>query len=245
MSISYDSAPVPVRIDFAEAHNRFWQRLAAAGSWWTGAERINIAHEVRKARSCDLCKHRKGALSPYALAGEHDHASELPPVVIDVVHRIVTDASRLIAAWYQSVLDAGLSAGQYVETVGTVVSIVSIDSFCEALGVPLHELPDPLPGDPSHYRPASAAQEEAWVPVVPDDNSDTPEADLWPAGRTGYVVRAMSLVPDEVRTLKDLSGVHYLPMHDVPNPQASRGALNRSQIELIAGRVSAINECFY
>ena len=245
MTISYQSYPTPVRSDFAESHERFWRRLASPGSWWSGAERVDIARDVRRAQTCRLCAARKTALSPYGGNDEHDSASGLPTIAVDAVHRITIDASRLTAAWYRSMLEAGLSEGQYVEIVGTVVSVVSIDSFCDSLGLPRHALPDPVSGAPDGYRPSSAAIEEAWVPVVPEDNADTEEADLWPAGRTGYVVRAMSLVPEEVRTLKDLSGAHYLPMRDVANPEASRGSLSRSQIELIAGRVSALNECFY
>jgi hypothetical protein len=48
-----------------------------------------------------------------------------------------------------------------------------------------------------------------------------------------------------VRTLNDLSAAHYLEMHQVPDPTASRGALSRPQMELVAGRVSALNGCFY
>ena len=56
----------------------------------------------------------------------------------------------------------------------------------------------------------------------------------------------MSLVPEAVRMLKRLSSAHYLPMELVPAAGASGGrALDRMQIELIAGRVSALNECFY
>ena len=243
--IDYSNASVPVRADIGETHTRYWQRLARAGSWWSGAERIAIAGETRQATDCRLCLRRKESLSPYATDGEHDRVSDLPEAAGDVIHRIVTDASRLTAAWYESALEKGLSEGQYIEIVGTVVSVVSIDSFCRGLGVPRHPLPEPVDGAPDGYRPESATIEEAWVPVVPEHNADTPEADLWPAGATGNVVRAMSLVPEEVRTLKDLSAAHYLPMRDVRNPAASRGALNRSQIELIAGRVSALNECFY
>ena len=57
-------------------------------------------------------------------------------------------------------------------------------------------------------------------------------------------MRAMSLVPDAVRDLKSLSAVHYLTPEEVANP-AARRALSRPQIELLAGRVSALNECFY
>ena len=55
----------------------------------------------------------------------------------------------------------------------------------------------------------------------------------------------MNLMPDEVRTLGDLSAVHYLPNTSVRDPGAAQGALIRPQMELIAGRVSVLNACFY
>ena len=42
----YSESPVPVREDILEAHERAFERLRRAGSWWTGAERIEIAAEV-------------------------------------------------------------------------------------------------------------------------------------------------------------------------------------------------------
>lgn len=242
--VSYLGSPYPVASSVSAAHVRFWLRLAAPGTWWTGAERVAIARETRRGRGCDLCARRKQALSPYQTAGTHDRASALPEIAVDAVHRLTTDASRLKREWLDRAVAGGLSVERYVELLGTVVALVSIDSFCRALGLAEHPLPEPLPGEPSRYRPASARQEEAWVPVVPEDNAATPEADLW-TGRTGWVIRAMSLVPDEVRTLNDLSAAHYLEMQDVPNPLASRGHLTRPQMELVAGRVSALNRCFY
>jgi hypothetical protein len=47
--LSYDAAAVSVRQEFADAHSRFWEKLPAAGTWWTGAERVAIAAEVRNA----------------------------------------------------------------------------------------------------------------------------------------------------------------------------------------------------
>ncbi len=41
--ITYEHVPAPVRTGFAESHHRFWDRLAACGTWWTGAERVAIA----------------------------------------------------------------------------------------------------------------------------------------------------------------------------------------------------------
>ena len=101
-------------------------------------------------------------------------------------------------------------------------------------------------GEPDHYTPPTAGPDDAWVPMVNEDNRGTAEADLWEANATGNVVRALSLVPEEVRTLKDLSATHYLQMADVRKPGFSADrALSRTQMELVAGRTSALNACFY
>ena len=250
MEIRYEAAGV--REDLRAAQGRYWHRLARPGANWRGPERVAIAREARHAAGCEFCARLREALSPYALAGEHDvapaNAGLLPAPAIDAVHRIVNDASRLTRAWYERTLTDGLTDGQYVELVGTVVSVLSIDAFCRAVGAPLHPLPEPEPGAASGYRPATAARDgESWVPMVPFDNSGTPEADLWPAKRTGNVIRALSLAPDEVRTLNDLGGAHYIEHGLVRDPSAAKrgSTLTRAQIELIAGRVSILNDCFY
>lgn len=250
MEIRYEARAV--RDDLVAAQARYWRRLGRPGANWSGAERVAIAREARYAPECAFCRRLQAALSPYAESGTHDvhpaNSDLLPAAAIDAVHRIVNDASRLTARWYERTLAEGLTDGQYVELVGTVVSVLSIDSFCRAIGVPLHTLPEPEPGPPSGYRPETAAHDGgSWVPMVPFDNAGTPEADLWPANRTGNVIRALSLAPDEVRTLHDLGGAHYIDHGLVRDPSASRkgGALSRAQIELVAGRVSMLNDCFY
>jgi len=244
-AISYSAALVPVRDDFAAAHTRFWRRLASPGTWWTGAERVAIAAEVRQARHCALCQAQKAALTPAAVQGHHDHLGVLPDAAVEVIHRVVTDPGRLSQPWFTAIMTTGLSAEQYVEIIGTLVALVSIDSFCRGIGVPLHPLPAPRPGAPSQYRPPGAIQEEAWVPMIPVERATGAEADLYGGQTVGNVIRAMSLVPDEVRTLHDVSAAHYLPMGQVRDPSAATGALNRMQMELIAGRVSALRRCFY
>ena len=250
MEIRYDS--LAVREDLTAAHERYWERLRRPGPSWTGAERVAIARETRHAAGCAYCRRLRAELSPFALAGEHDidpaNAGLLSAAAVDAVHRIVNHASRLTRSWYERTLTEGLTESRYVELVGTVVSVLSIDRFCHAIGVPLHPLPEPEPGDASGYRPAGATyDDQAWVPMIPFDNSDSPEADLWPAGRTGNVIRALSLVPDEVRTLNDLGGAHYIEHRLVRDASATRGggALSRAQVELVAGRVSILNDCFY
>jgi hypothetical protein len=80
--------------------------------------------------------------------------------------------------------------------------------------------------------------------MIPAREATGAEADLWSRGRTGNVIRALSLVPDEVRGLKDLSAAHYMTPEEMIDLGAGR-TLDRAQIELVAGRVSALRECFY
>lgn len=245
--IDYSGAKYPVRADFAEAHNIYWDRLAAPGAWLTGAERVAVAKEVRQARSCNLCSQRKAALSPYQVDGIHDRASDLSDTMVEVIHRVTTDSARLTKVWFDGIMQQGLSAEQYVEIIGTLVDVFSIDEFCRALEIPFNDLPEPQPGEPSRYRPENIREDGdgAWVPILPNVVDSGPESDLW-EGRTGYVIRALSLVPNEVRYMLDLLAVHYLDNTQVWNVKDSpRETLSRSQIEVVAARVSAFNGCFY
>jgi hypothetical protein len=244
-SISYTNAEFQIRPDFAEGHDRFWKRLAAPGNWLTGAQRVDIAKEVRAAWECPLCRQRKEALSPYAVDGNHTTVTSLSDVTIDVVHRITTDPGRLTKVWFDGVMAQGLSPEEYVEIVGTVSQMVSIDEFCRGMGLPPNELPEPLPGQPSRYHPDKVSDFSAWVPMLPTFVESGPEADLW-NGRGGAVIRALSLVPDEVRSMLDLLEIHYLSSNEIWNVAGSpKGTLSRIQAELIASRVSALNGCFY
>lgn len=242
--VSYSSSPVDVRSDLIEAHRRQWRRLAEPGTWWSGSERVAIAAEVRVASQCPLCRERSAALSPHAVDGEHQTLGKIPAAALDAVHRIASDPSRLSRSWFEETLSEGLSEGQYVELVGVVVTVVSIDRFCRGIGVPLHALPEPVAGEPSRYRPTHLEAGVAWVRMIANGRASGPEAGLFGGRRTGNVIRALSLVPDEVRGLLDLSAAHYMAPERMMDLGVGR-TLDRSQIELIAGRVSALRECFY
>ena len=248
MAISYAGAPVAVRDDLATAHAQAWAALAAPGTWWTGAERVAIAAETRAARDCKLCLARKQALSPEAVAGAHDRCTTLPEAVVDVAHRIASDPARLSRRWFEDVTTNGISDAHYVEALAVVARTVSIDSFCRGLGLAPHGLPEAQPGEPSRHRPAGARNGEAWVALVATSDATGSEADLYGgARRAPNVMRALSLVPDEVRMLRSLAPSHYVPFERVPDAGFTPPgrALSRAQMELIAARVSALNECFY
>jgi len=233
-----------VRDDITEAHRRAWQRLAAPGTWWTGKERVAIAAEARNAVRCTLCKERKAALSPHTVEGTHDGLGVLTEGVVDVIHRVVTDPGRLSKEWYEQVLAAGLEDTHYVEIIGVIIRVVSIDVFCRGVGVPPHPLPSPVDGEPSRRRPESAKLEAAWVPMIAQGKEKGPEANLYKEGDHPHVGRALSLVPDEVRGMKGLIRAQYVPVHQVIDVRVNR-SISRAQMELIAGRVSALNGCFY
>ena len=70
----------------------------------TGAERVAIAREVRAARRCAFCAERRAALSPTAVSGAHDAATDLRPAIVDAVHRVVTDPGRLSRCFADEVI---------------------------------------------------------------------------------------------------------------------------------------------
>ncbi len=241
----YDTSSIPIRDDLRAAHRRAWLRLAQAGTWWTAAQRIAIAAETRHAVTCRLCEQRRTAVSPNAVSGAHDHLGDLPETVIEVVHRVRTDASRLSQSWYTQVLSQGLRDAAYVEVIGVVATVVAIDTFTHALGLPLHALPTPLEGEPTRHRPAGAKTDLAWVPTVAPEAVTEAEQALY-AGLSGaYIHRALSLVPAEVQGFFDLDTAQYLPDAALRDYGREYRAITHAQIELLAARVSVLNQCFY
>lgn len=246
MAFAYADSPDPIRADLVQQYRDFWGRLAAPGTWLTGQERVAVADESRRARTCALCAERKAALSPSMVDGEHDASGPLSATLVEVVHRITTDASRLSQSWVDGVQEAGLSAEAYVEAAGLTVQVISVDAFHDALGLALEPLPTPAPGEPTRKRPSAAIHEEGFVPMVPIGGLEPEDADIYgmPGGRAPNVIRALSLVPAEVRSWQALGGAQYLSPERMMGMETGR-ALDRAQIELVAGRVSALNECFY
>ncbi len=237
----------PIRGDLPDAFRKVWEHIAAPGPGWSSEERVAIAEEARRAETCALCLERKEALSPNSVKGAHDHGNGLPKAAIEAVHRISTDAGRLSKSFFEQTLAAGISDSQWVEFVGIVSSLKSIDSFYRALGLPVETLPQPNSGTATGYRPEGATMSGGWPPMIREKDLADAEKMLYGGfPQTGNVLRAMSLVPDEVRNLDRISGPMYLETTDVGNFSATGDrAIDRLQIELLASRVSALNECFY
>jgi hypothetical protein len=244
--IGYEDSPFPVRDDLAGAHRRAWARLARPGYWWTGAERVAIAAETRQAPECALCRRRKSALSPYAVEGRHDQVTVLADPVVEMIHRVRTDPGRLTRAWYEGLRGAGLDDGHYVEAVAVVATLVAVDTFARGLGIALRPLPTSEAGAPTRRRPAGAKPGGAWVPWVEAADIAPGERYPYPADRPpANILKALSLVPEEALGFFDVVEAQYLPSDAMRQFGREFRAINHAQIELVAGRVSAVNGCEY
>ena len=248
MAIDYSDARYRVRGNFATTHNRFWDRLASPGAWLSGLQKVAVAREIRQSHDCALCRQRKEALSPYQVDGVHATASsELSYTMVEMVHRIVTDSARLTKNWFEEIIAKGLRPEEYVEILGTIVHTFAVDEFCRGLGIRLNELPEPKDGAPAGYSPANSSYDAgAWVPLLPHFIEEGPEADIW-NGFGANVIRALSLAPDEVRSLIDMFDSHYITNDSIVGDWTCipHGGLTRIEIEVVASRISSHNDCFY
>lgn len=242
-NIHYDDTPVEVRADLIEGQQRAWDRIANAGTWLDGETRVNIAAEVRYARTCPLCAERKNALIPNSVKGEHNTLGNLPEDRVEMIHRIVSDPGRLTQSWANERLET-IPETDYIETVSIIAHVTAIDTFAKALSLEPRPLPEPQPGTPSQYRPAEARLNDAWLPNIAHDEFGPNEKDLF-KGRQSNIRRALTLVPDEARSYFDLGGAQYLDGQAMQEFVKKIRAITRAQIELVAGRVSAINQCTY
>ena len=232
----YDLSPIPIREDLADAHRKSWQQIGQPGSSWSAAERIRFVNESRRAASCQLCAARKTALSPVAIKGSHEHLGELPSAVVEVIHKMSTDPGRISRKWFDDVMSMGeLTAAQYVEIVGVVATSVAITTFHEALGLGELKLPPPQAGDVSGILSDSVSDGEAWVPIMAEDNAEG----------TANIIRALALVPGEQESFWRVKRAHYMNSIARAMDETLDDALSRAQIEFIAARVSALNQCFY
>lgn len=209
----FGESPLSVRNDLVVAFRAVWDRLANAGTWWTGAERVAIAAAGRAAY-------------------QHQPITEESPLV-----RPALDAAELLgrqpAAVTEELIDAwaaaGLDTNRYVELIGVVAQVTMVDTFHRAMGLELEPLPEPVPGAPSREMPVDPARKtRAWVPMVGPPTIPT----------------SLSAVPAEMAALEALHGPAYLSYEEMGDPAIEK-ALSRAQMELVAGRTSAINECFF
>lgn len=243
-NINYKDSAYTVRTDIVEEHNRAWNHLSNPGSWLTGDERVKVMKETRSAQDCPTCMKIKTALSPFAVTDKHVANTDLPENWVNMIHLIVADPGRLTHSWYEKTLNSGIDDTHFVEIVSVVAHTTAIDTFAKGIGVPLRQLPMPQNGDPSHYKPAEARQHQAWAPNIAWDEFGPNEADYF-VGPEANIRRALTLVPDEARSFFDIVRAQYLAGPQMRDFSQEFRAITHLQIELLAARVSALNQCTY
>lgn len=217
------------RPDLVEVFAAQLDRLRRPGTWWTGQERIAIAREARHALGLLL-----GRPAP---SGER---GVLRDELTGAIETIVGDSRRLSRSWLTQLLASGLSVGHYVEMVGVVATVVTIDTFYHALGIELPTFGEPVSGEPTRQGPAGAVVHQSWVPSLPPEAAEGALKQIYDLmfqrfGRVANVVRAMSYVPAEQVGFMSLSVAMYMKEQTIGRPL----------VEWIATTVSALNHCVY
>jgi hypothetical protein len=223
-TFDYEASGLTVREEITLAHRASWERIANAGSHWTGAERVEIARQARAARAAR-------SEPAWLREGLPDAARRLPDTAVEAARTIAADAHKIDAGWARETITA-IGDAAYVELGSIVATVSAIDAFSEGLGCDHEPLPDPLPGEPDGDRLAEAAEAGAHVPMmVPWQGPNVVRAlSLVPSANSLFMQNVMTMYGDE-------RGGFYDLVWD--------GPLSRPQAELLAARVSALNECFY
>ena len=225
----YGDAPVAIRDDLDTAHTETIQAWASPGNWWTAAERLAMVREVRRARAADELPPWVRPTSVDGLV-EDDHI--LPEAAVDAVWRLTNHAGTLTEEWYRETIERGLTPEQYVELVGVVATANSVEVFATAIGVESRSLPGPAEGHPDQEVVPEAGPGAHWVPTI--------------SAPIANVRKALTASPVAIRDYQRLSAAQYVPAEAVRGDLTwTRGALDRSQVELLAARTSLLNECFY
>lgn len=126
-----------------------------------------------------------------------------------------------------------------METLSVTTIVISVDAFCRAMGIPVPALPEARRGKPTRKLPSGPFSTEAWVPMLTQVGGE--EEGLW-QGMVANVMRAMSLVPNEVRMLLSRMVPEFVANEE---DLTSSRSLSRPQMEFLSARVAAMNECFY
>lgn len=220
-----------VRQDLVRAHNQAIAALSKPGTWWTGAQRRELAITAQLATS------ESEPVAPWVgvstVANKLPASLTAPKIAHDVIYRISRHAATLTRDWYEKVT-AEINPLAFVELCGIACTIAPVMAFRRSLGLPALEVGPAESGQPSNKEPDNiVAAQLNWVPVV------------GPADKDAAVVQAFTAVPETNRLIWAMADAQYIPDKEMVDPKWTRGTLSRVQMELIATRVSQQRECFY
>lgn len=235
----YSHSPYPVRSDLETIHARQIAALGAPGTWGDGNQRLAIVREARAARVAASVQEAEAEIQI--------NEADLPETARRIARELAVNPQIFERKVYEQALAEGLPDASYTEICGLVARVVNFDVLARGLGIDMASLPEAVPGSASGHRPVEAIQEGAWVPTIPNGEAGgITGKELYGGHMQPYIIRSLSLVPDEFRASLELEEVQYLPLWRFMemNYEHHEG-FSRSQVETVAAKVSAINECFY
>jgi len=204
-------SPLATPTPYEDLIRREWSRIASAGTWLTGAQRVAVAAQARAAKA------ELAVTTP-----------ELASTAIEAARTISTAAHEIRGPWVKSLYERGLGELEYIEILGVVARLTSIDTFLFGLGQPERPLPQPLQGEPSRQVVDEATINGGWAPTV----------------GVAFAPNALSAVKAEAAAMMDLHDVMYLSIEQMGMIDIVRD-LQRDQLETVAARTSLINDCFF
>jgi len=203
-----------------------WAALGEPGAWWTGAERLAIAKIARISAPRPLWD-RVPALDTLS----RDRGVEgLLPFLVALAERLAVEPSLFSRDEVQAIA-AEIGDAAYAELASVICSVVAIDQAATALGNPYRSFPAPEAGDPSRVRPEGMADVGGHIEMS--------EVNFGP-----NVARSLSLAGADHTRWQMLTFTMYAGEGFAEMVWDDR-ALSRPQVELLAARTSALNECFY
>ena len=223
---------MPVRADLADAHRLAWEHIAAPGTWWSGAERVELASTALLAIADP---DPPPPWIPVSSTGRLPSNLIAPVAAHDVMFRITRHAGTMTESVYRAATDE-LGELPYVELCAISSTVAAVAHFCRNIGEPVPPLPRTVGGQPTRQRPERLATARYnWVPVVE------------PADEVAAVVQAYTSVPAEQRNTWRMAAAQYMPADEMVDPDWRRrpGGLSRAQMELVAARLTKLRDCFY
>lgn len=168
------------------------------------------------------------AVARAARSGDTLPVVRLAPAAVEAARVLGGEPAMATEGWVADEIAPAIGYPAYVEIIGVAAQLTAVDTFHRAMGLDLEPLPEPVAGEPNGTIADNAKLRSSWVPT------DGP----------GSVVYALSLVPGEMAGFDDLHGPLYIPVGEMGNDLFAR-SLQRHQMELVAARTSALNDCFY
>ncbi len=238
----YGDSEYPVDEALQAIHEAQLDSLGGPGVWFTGSQRVALVEEVRAARIEAGVQETVGAPAPVS------DGADLSDTAKHVAREAALSPGTFVREFYEEAVRDGLTDAEYVEIVGIVGRLVNFDVVARGLGIGPRAIGVSGGDNPSRRRPHTAIAEGAWVDTVPAGPSggDAAREMYGDAKMVSFIFRGMSLAPSENLAHMELDEAQYLPArHFAEFDYQQHEGLTRPQVEVVAGRVSAINECFY